>query len=309
MSSKILVIAGMHRSGTSLISQYLGECGLDIGDKLHSTDTSNQNSAFDGHHEDKEFMKFHREILYKKHLYFPTTELRLPIKINNKYRQKALQLVDSRKHKDLWGWKDPETTLFLNFWHDILENPRYLFLFRHPLAVVDSLIRRQTDTKIVSDPIKGLRVWNVYNRQILNFYYQHQDSCLIVEIDRLIQNPHQLLDGLKNKFNIELNYLPFEKVFTKQAFRSQYSELVKNLANPIYEEFEESLRIYEELLNITTGKNFGEISVLNSVQNYSIANQIIELEDYLWQRPKLNRIFRNFQKYFSQLKKDKLVNY
>ena len=292
MTSHVLVIAGMHRSGTSLISQYLSVCGLEIGKELHNSALSNPKSAYDGHHEDKEFMEFHREILYGQHLYFPTTELRLPIKLSHKNREKALALVSARAHKPLWAWKDPETTLFLNCWHEILENPKYLFLVRHPLAVVDSLVRRKTDTKIVLDPAKGLKVWIVYNRQVLRFYEKHTESCLVCEIDHLIQNASYLLDGLRDKLGIELNDIPFEQIFEKKAFRSHYSEQVKDLETQAPEDMKTALKIYNELINITHEKKVIDRSVLKMNKDWSLSKLKAELDDYLWQRPKINKLYR-----------------
>ena len=34
MANDILVIAGMHRSGTSLITHWLHDCGLQVGERL-----------------------------------------------------------------------------------------------------------------------------------------------------------------------------------------------------------------------------------------------------------------------------------
>ena len=59
MASKILIIVGMHRSGTSLITQWLYRCGLSIGNKLAPADIGN----VEGYFEDSDFLKLH-EISY-----------------------------------------------------------------------------------------------------------------------------------------------------------------------------------------------------------------------------------------------------
>ena len=50
--NKILVVVGMHRSGTSLTTNWLQKCGLDIGAKLEGKEFSNP----DGHFEDIDFL-------------------------------------------------------------------------------------------------------------------------------------------------------------------------------------------------------------------------------------------------------------
>ena len=64
MASKVVVIVGMHRSGTSLITQWLQRCGLFIGDSLEGPGVGN----VQGHFEDIDFLQLHQELLLKKKL-------------------------------------------------------------------------------------------------------------------------------------------------------------------------------------------------------------------------------------------------
>ena len=63
MNSKVLVIVGMHRSGTSVITQWLYRCGLFIGNNLVGPDTGNEQ----GHFEDADFLRLHQKFLRKRH--------------------------------------------------------------------------------------------------------------------------------------------------------------------------------------------------------------------------------------------------
>ncbi|XHR95888.1 hypothetical protein ACFJIV_04105 [Mucilaginibacter sp. UC70_90] len=69
MQKRVLIITGMHRSGTSLITQWLSKCGLQTGEKLVPGGYGN----VEGHFEDIEFLKMHEEILAGHNL--PTTGL------------------------------------------------------------------------------------------------------------------------------------------------------------------------------------------------------------------------------------------
>ncbi|MDP4350266.1 hypothetical protein QSG17_25820, partial [Escherichia coli] len=58
-------------------------------------------------------------------------------------RREAAALIAVRAGRGSgWGWKDPRTTLFLDFWSEFLPDARYLLVFRRPWEVVDSLFRR-----------------------------------------------------------------------------------------------------------------------------------------------------------------------
>src|ERR1700712_1555058 len=67
IKNRVLVIAGMHRSGTSLVTRWLNNCGLHIGDELVGAETGNE----DGHFEDLDFLHAHQSILKSRRL---TTE-------------------------------------------------------------------------------------------------------------------------------------------------------------------------------------------------------------------------------------------
>jgi hypothetical protein len=250
MSPKVLIITGMHRSGTSLTANYLKECGLYMGENFYSSNISSPISAFDGHHEDLDFLNFHRHVLAKKYISeFPTHSFRLPVKVGKRDRATALELIATRANQPQWGWKDPRTSLFLDFWDGILENARYLFLYRQPLAVVDSLIRRGTG-KIANYPLAALKSWRVYNQQILNFWRKRQNDCYLCEIDYFIASPEDVCRDLEKKLGIQLKLNSFERVFSKQGFRTETSDSIENLKTRHIREVSRAIELYQEIQTI-----------------------------------------------------------
>lgn len=253
MISKVLVIAGMHRSGTSLMAHYLSECGLFMGDKLLDVELNRSQVSYRGHHEDKEFLEFHKEVLKKKWISaFPTHSFRLPIRVGKQDREVALELVRSRAELPQWGWKDPRTTLFLEFWDEVIDNPRYLFLIRHPLSVVDSLLRRGNEKHINRHPINGLKTWRIYNQLVLDFWQKHQDSSIIYDIDELIHFPDQIRQVLIEKFGFELEKIPLDKVFSKSAFKTEHSAQVQDLKSRHSAEVAACMRLYQKLQTLAS---------------------------------------------------------
>ena len=45
--NKVLVILGMHRSGTSLVANWLHDCGLHVGDRLLEGTFANEKGYFE----------------------------------------------------------------------------------------------------------------------------------------------------------------------------------------------------------------------------------------------------------------------
>ena len=88
-----------------------------------------------------------------------------------------------------WGWKDPRTTLMLDFWDRLVEGrARYVFVYRVPWDVADSMQRLGADV-FLRHPDYGYRIWEYYNRRLRDFYVAHRDRCVLVSSRAL---PHQL---------------------------------------------------------------------------------------------------------------------
>ncbi|HZX74061.1 MAG TPA: hypothetical protein VFE57_06560, partial [Cyclobacteriaceae bacterium] len=62
--NKILVVTGMHRSGTSVVTQWLQQCGLHVGDELLGAGIGNSV----GHFEDVDFLRAHSDFLKRRRL-------------------------------------------------------------------------------------------------------------------------------------------------------------------------------------------------------------------------------------------------
>ena len=252
--SKILIMTGMHRSGTSLVAQYLGECGLHVGSSLTSSELETSRNYYGGHHEDQEFQNLHKKILRRKRISeFQTHGFRIPIRrIDNESRKSALKIIQSREHLDQWGWKDPRTTLFLDFWNSVLDNGNFLFLIRKPLSVVDSLLRRGREQRVNKKPINGLRIWKVYNEQILDFYRRNGSSnTLISDADEFVKSPELLNKALVNKFDLNLLDKGLDGIYENKAFRKQNSEQVEMLKSKYPREIKKAEALYDQLLAIS----------------------------------------------------------
>jgi hypothetical protein len=248
MSSEAIIITGMHRSGTSLMAEYLNRCGLFVGSDLVNLAGSNEASAYNGHHEDRAFLDLHDQVLKRLHMSpFPTYRFRLPKKFSKKEQQLAHSLVRQRKQLSRWGWKDPRTALFLQPWHQIVPEAKHLLLFRNPLSVVDSLLRRATDNQILKRPVVGLKSWGIYNKQILSFWRKHPSSCLVCDIDELIDQPESICALVETHLHLSLNPVPFETVFKRKGFRPELSEAVDVLRSDYQKEISKALALYGDL--------------------------------------------------------------
>ena len=128
----------------------------------------------------------------------------------------ARALIERRAGKSLWGWKDPRTCLFLDFWHGLLPDPTYVFLYRHPVEVALSVLRRRQGWL---DPVTAIRAWSVYNSEILDFYHSHQDRCLLWNIRGLTRSIGTAFAALADRIGVDLRRDGLEDLFHPDELR------------------------------------------------------------------------------------------
>jgi len=178
----VLVITGMHRSGTSLAASVFQSAGLSIGKRLMGPAPSN----IPGHFEDLDFVELHERILVSSGLCH--TGLAVPSEqppVPDALRDAAVALIADRMSAGLpWGWKDPRTVLFLDFWHSLLPRTCWVFMCRSPWGVVDSLFRRG-DPVFRDNPALAVEIWRHFNTRILDFVNRYPDRAMVVDISQL----------------------------------------------------------------------------------------------------------------------------
>jgi hypothetical protein len=202
-ASRAVVIGGMHRSGTSLLASLFEGAGMSVGDRLLGH--GNGNEA--GHFEDLDFQEFHERVLVGNGLSAEGfTADAVPV-VPEALRVEATRLAEVRQHRGTWGWKDPRTILFLDFWAEILPDARYVFVFRRPWEVADSFFRRG-DPAFVFNPPHATRVWLHYNRLILQFVARHRDRCLIREMTQVVADPREVFTAVRDRLGVAVGEPP-----------------------------------------------------------------------------------------------------
>src|ERR1043165_2091440 len=112
MSSHTLIISGAHRSGTSLVAAVMQQAGVHIGERLLGPAAGNRR----GHFEDLDFYELHQRVLARQGLGFLLEAADGLGEFDAAEVAAAATLIETRRHRPLWGWKDPRTVLFLDDW-------------------------------------------------------------------------------------------------------------------------------------------------------------------------------------------------
>ncbi len=236
-NQSVIILTGMHRSGTSLTASLLQSAGVNFGDRLMGSNTGNSQ----GHFEDLDFVEFHQNVLQSQGISVAGWTRENQIVVQQQYLTPAIDLIEARKERPIWGWKDPRTTLFLDFWSQLLPHAKYIFVYRSPWEVIDSLFRRG-DVIFRTNPNFAVTQWCQYNQAVLNFCQGYPEQCLLIDVDSVIQNFDGIIDLIAQKFGIKLRSpesLYQESLFTNE--RNYYRQAL------ITKFFPQALEVYEQL--------------------------------------------------------------
>jgi GT2 family glycosyltransferase/glycosyltransferase involved in cell wall biosynthesis len=230
----------MHRSGTSLTASLLQSVGVDIGKNLVGAADGN----IKGHFENIDFVDFHKEVLRSHKLDQQGFTLKSEIPVAESFIEKAQNIIRQNSQIPVWGWKDPRTTLFLDFWIKLLPNANFIFVYRSPWEVVDSLYRRGTDEILLSKPQLALLAWIHYNKKVLEFSEKYPKNSLIVNINTIAQDYLAFVQGINEKFKVNLK-LTGTEIFDPSLLVDKISQTHR--PSLIEKCFPEAVEIYQEL--------------------------------------------------------------
>jgi hypothetical protein len=159
---RFVPILGMHRSGTSCVTQVLAACGLHLGNDLVSANEHNP----DGFWESRAAVAINDALLglYAGGYIDPPRYVgRFPDSLYRPAGRFLAGLANAR----VVGWKDPRTSLTWHAWEEILfgHDYRIVACFRHPYDVAASLMRIHGGMDLPG----ALRLWTHYNIRILGY--------------------------------------------------------------------------------------------------------------------------------------------
>lgn len=256
-----ICIAGMHRSGTSMITRLLNLCGLYLGPEKEVSVSAFDNEA--GFWENSRFVKLNDEILRQAGGGWDLPPV-LPEGWEfgdemNRFDEEALALVKQFSPYTLWGWKDPRNSISFPYWKRLIPDLKLLICLRNPLEVAQSLQRRGHSSLAF-----GLHLWLDYNQRLLNGL--PSGERVVTHYNAYFHNPQAELRRILNLLRISASSEIIEQacstisvplrhswMTTEELVKSNVSEEVLDCymkmcseAGAIYhkstEEFEESAR-------------------------------------------------------------------
>lgn len=149
MPQSPVIIVGMHRSGTTMITKMLENLGLFVGDKkevnneayffwdINNWIFSIAHCRADLPYNFRYLNPRTKEILINDLNYFVESS-RKKVFLGSKYNHyKSIKDLDFP-----WGWKDPKNSFTIDLWKEVFPNAKVLHIYRNPIDSISSFIER-----------------------------------------------------------------------------------------------------------------------------------------------------------------------
>jgi hypothetical protein len=193
-------IAGMHRSGTSMVARLLNLCGLDLGPDRDLLPPQRDNP--EGFWENRHFVRLNDAILCALGGTWDDPPRRTLSRWGkqphlNRFSTAVARLLRRFRGREPWGWKDPRNCLTLPFWRRFLPELRVLICVRNPLAVARSLHVREEMLYLAS-----FDLWLTYTRRVLAAV--PPEDRIVTHYGRYFTDPHAELRRVSQLLGMEV---------------------------------------------------------------------------------------------------------
>jgi len=246
----LIVVLGMHRSGTSAIARSLEVLGVDLGDNLMPAAPKINDKGF---WEDLDIYKLNVEMLDSIKSgwdnLLPLSESDVQYLKDQNFNIKAKEILLAKTAKfSVFGFKDPRTAKLIEFWKSVIAEcgfaATYVLAIRNPASVCNSL-----STRDKFEEEKSYYLWLEHTiNASLNIV---GERYVIVDFDRLLESPHVEIERMSAALALTVDQerlASFKAEFLDKGLRhSEFSleDLTHNQKAPLL-----AKKVYEELFSL-----------------------------------------------------------
>lgn len=210
LQKRLVVVLGMHRSGTSVITRALDVFNVSLGEKLLPPVEGVNDKGF---FEDIDINALNIEILgeIRSSWYHvgPVQPRQIEDLVNSGYFLRATELIRQKTgNASVFGFKDPRVAKLLPFWQKVFEYCRldvsYLLTVRHPISVAKSLEIR--------DGFTHERSHLLWAGHLLTALVHTEGSArALVDYDNFLDKPESALRIIADRLKLQLNTQAFNR--------------------------------------------------------------------------------------------------
>lgn len=225
----IYVVLGMHKSGTTLVSQILHHSGINMGCDIETKLSYDQGNKY----ERAATLRLNEEILGAKPNKSVEINVSRNLSLTAEQGRRMREIIEScsREH-DNWGFKDPRTCLVYSLWAGELPPHKIIAVYRSPheiwprYRVVHSRNRYR-------DPYRAWRYiksWCEHNHNIVTFLQNTQMEYIVLEYGCLVTTKTEF-DRLQDFIGMELRDQRRPELYRNRNTRYRLLDMAAWLVN------------------------------------------------------------------------------
>lgn len=235
-NKRIIIVIGVPRSGTSVITRGLRVLGVDLGNYVSDEKREDNEKGF---FEDVEINAINLAMLNS--VGYRWSDPVSPIseedsrKVLSVFFPIAKDIIRRRlESTDLFGFKDPMVAVLLPFWKEIFRETEtdasYIISYRNPLSVASSLQKTNNLDTVVS-----CYVWLA--GMLSSLIYSEGFKRIVVDYDEVISGPAKQLERVANCLNLKFNsespeFKEYKDNFLSNSLRHTSFDITELIANP-----------------------------------------------------------------------------
>ncbi|MBO3274580.1 sulfotransferase family protein [Pseudomonas schmalbachii] len=248
---RVVIILGMHRSGTSVLSASLECLGVEFGNRLIGPRDDNPK----GFWEDREFVELNDRLYAvlganSSSLGFDEEDLLRSTECIRLQEQIGQLLEERLSEYPVFGIKDPRMPRLMNVWWRVLESRgldcSFVVPLRNPLSVAASLAERDGFAAC-----KSLLLWYEHMFRVLMFVCTKH--TVVVDYDHFLECPRTALMRIGERLGLDLDESSFTR-FSSQVLddglrHSRFDELALQGHANTFHALSELYALLRELAN------------------------------------------------------------
>ncbi len=163
-----------------------------------------------------------------------------PIKLGKIWQYLAIDLFMGNMDQTNWGWGDNKSAWLLDFWKDQDPQVSFVLVYSAPETVLGKALMNRDVASSEIDFV--LSSWIAYQSEILRFYKQNPERCLLVNALATRQDPNSLIKKANTTFSMELSDISMINISVDNV-----SFIAETLSKALIDDDHQANILYREL--------------------------------------------------------------
>jgi hypothetical protein len=213
MKNRIYILLGMHKSGTSLLSDILHRSGVSMYEE------NNKFSYDDGNKSERtETKKINHKLLTSNGMH--SLKISPLTQISNEVENEIRILIQSLNKKGDWGFKDPRTCYTYSIWSKFLPDHYIIATYRKPEEVWSHYWHGMKLKRKILVFFNFFGAWCEHNKKLVDYLSKSKKKFILIDYSEFMTKP----DGF-----VQLQQFVGRKLIDcreKSLYRSAYSKCI-----------------------------------------------------------------------------------